>query len=154
MPRGTITERLKITLQNILVHHSWLLEWSSHPYLERWIPVNLHATTENSSLSTLLDFIIKKTSSLSFSPSLASSYLFERCLRLGVTSTFSVCLPLDESLHVFPNCKSLWIKTSAKWLNVNLTININSIWMQWMGFCAVLCYIPSFKTNPKTPNIS
>ncbi len=26
MPRGTITERLKITLQNILFHHSWLLE--------------------------------------------------------------------------------------------------------------------------------
>ncbi len=29
-----------------------------HP--KRWIPVNLQATTENSSLSTLLDFIIKK----------------------------------------------------------------------------------------------
>ncbi len=39
--------------------------------------------------------------SLSFSPSLASLYLFEQCLRLGVTSTSSVC-----SLYVFPNCKS------------------------------------------------
>ncbi len=32
----------------------------------------------------------------------------------------SVCLLLqDESLYVFPNCKSLWIKASAKLLNVN-----------------------------------
>ncbi len=29
--RGTITDRLKITLQNILVHRSWLLEWTSPP---------------------------------------------------------------------------------------------------------------------------
>ncbi len=36
---------------------------------------------------------LKNTSfSLSFSPSLVSWYLFEPCLRLGVTSTFSVCL--------------------------------------------------------------
>ncbi len=43
------------------------------------------------------------------------------CLRLGVTNTSSVWLPLqDESLYVFPNCKSLWIKESAKWLNVNV----------------------------------
>ncbi len=34
----------------------------------------------------------KKKLSLLFSPSLASLYLFEQCLRLGVTSTFSVCL--------------------------------------------------------------
>ncbi len=33
-------------------------------------------------------------------------------------STSSVWLPLqDESLYVLPNCKSLWIKASAKWLN-------------------------------------
>ncbi len=96
------------------------------PHPERWIPVKFHATTENSSLSTLLDFIIKKKKktlpfsisssfSLSFSPSLASLYFFEQCLRLGVMGTSSVCLPLqDESLYVFPNCKSLWIKASAK----------------------------------------
>ncbi len=39
--------------------------------------------------------ILKSSSfSLSFPPSLASLYLFEQCLRLGVTSTSSVCLPL------------------------------------------------------------
>ncbi len=64
----------------------------------------------------------KKSFPLSFSPSLASLYLFEQWLRLGVTSTSSVWLPLqDESLYVFPNCKSLWIKASAKWLNVNVS---------------------------------
>ncbi len=53
--------------------------------------------------------------SLSFSPSLASLYLLEQCLRLGIMSTSSLCLPLqDESLYVFSNCKLLWIKTSAK----------------------------------------
>ncbi len=58
--------------------------------------------------------------SLSFSPSLASLNLFEQCLRRGVMSTSSVCLPLqDELLYVFPNCNSLWMKVSAKWLNVN-----------------------------------
>ncbi len=41
-------------------------------------------------------FTFSKSSSLSlsFSPSLASLYLFEQCLRLGVTSTSSVGLPL------------------------------------------------------------
>ncbi len=34
--------------------------------------------------------------SLSFSPSLASLYLFEQCLRLGVIGTSSVCLPLQD----------------------------------------------------------
>ncbi len=83
--------------------------WNDLPTLiqECWIPVNLQATTENSSLSTLLDFIIKKKKkkkripslflsssfSLSFSPSLASLYLFEQCLRLGVrVLPLSVCL--------------------------------------------------------------
>ncbi len=66
----------------------------------------------------------KKPFPLSFSPSLASLYLFEQWLRLGVTSTSSVWLPLqDESLYVFPNCKSLWIKASAKWLNVNVNVS-------------------------------
>ncbi len=69
----------------------------------------------------------KKPFPLSFSPSLASLYLFEQWLRLGVTSTSSVWLPLqDESLYVFPNCKSLWIKVSAKWLNVNVNVNCPS----------------------------
>ncbi len=30
----------KITFQNIFVHCSWLVEWSSHPYPECWIPDN------------------------------------------------------------------------------------------------------------------
>ncbi len=112
MPRGTITERLKITLQNILVHRSWLVEWSSHPHPECWIPVNLQATTENSSLSTLLDFIIKKniikkksfpfsissSFSLSFSPSLASMYLFELLVTEGLNS--EALFPPEKCLSI------------------------------------------------------
>ncbi len=47
-PRGTITERHKITFQNIFVHRSWLVEWSSHPHQESWMPDNFQATAENS----------------------------------------------------------------------------------------------------------
>ncbi len=50
------------------------------------------------SLSKIWLFTFSKSlsSSLSFSPSLASLYLFEQCLRLGVTSTSSICLPLQD----------------------------------------------------------
>ncbi len=41
-------------------------------------------------------FTFSKSSSLSFSPSLASLYLFDQCLRLGVRGTSSVCLPLQD----------------------------------------------------------
>ncbi len=91
----------------------------------------------------------KKTFSFSFSlfiPSLASLYLFEQCLRLGVTSTSSVWLPLqDESLYVFPDCKSLWIKAYAKLLNVNVnvpwryfkfpSVNISKLRLNWLVIC-------------------
>ncbi len=65
-----------------------------------WIPVNLQATNENSSLSTLLDFILNVKKNIYifnlflFIPSIASLYLFEQCLRLSIMSTSSVCLPL------------------------------------------------------------
>ncbi len=71
-------------------------------------PIRNTTTTENSSLSTLLDYIKNKNKkksltfsksssfSLYFSPSLASLYLFEQCLRLGVIGTSSVCLPLQD----------------------------------------------------------
>ncbi len=74
----------QITLQNILVHRSWPVEWSSHPHPECWIPVNFQATIENSSLSTLLDYKKKKKKNFTFSlfffhlslfPLLACTYL-------------------------------------------------------------------------------
>ncbi len=43
----------------------------------------------------------------------------EQCLEICITSTSFECLPLyNVSLIVFLNCKSLWIKASAKWINV------------------------------------
>ncbi len=45
----------------------------------------------------------------------------EQCLELCITSTSCVCLPLYiASLIAFLNCKSLWIKASAKWVNVSV----------------------------------
>ncbi len=43
----------------------------------------------------------------------------EQWLEICITITSCVCLPLyNVSLIVFLNCKSLWIKASAKWINV------------------------------------
>ncbi len=49
--------------QNHFPEHSlslFLAGGMTPPHPDSWIPVNLQATTENSSLSTLLDFILKK----------------------------------------------------------------------------------------------
>ncbi len=47
---------------------------------------------------------------------------FEQFLEICITSTSCDRLPLyNVSLIVFLNCKSLWIKASAKWINVNVT---------------------------------
>ncbi len=51
----------------------------------------------------------------------------EQCLEMCITSTSFVCLPLYiVSVIVFLNCKSLWIKASAKWINVNLPMLNNT----------------------------
>ncbi len=84
----------QITLQNILVHHpGW---WMILPPLSGMLdPCQSSSNNWNSSLSTLLDFIINKYKyfpffyififSLPFSPSLASLYLFEQCLKGAFT---------------------------------------------------------------------
>ncbi len=60
----------------------------------------------------------KKTPLLSLlSLSLSSYFCSEQCLKCCMTSNSSDCLPLySVSLIVFLNCKSLWIKASAKLL--------------------------------------
>ncbi len=73
------------------VDRSWLVEWNSHPHPE-------------CSISHRLARICS-----------------EQCLENCITSTSYVCLPLYNVLFiVFLNCKSLWIKASAKWINVNV----------------------------------
>ncbi len=59
------SQRHKIILQNVFIHRSWLVEWTSHPYPECWIPDNFKETPENSSLPSSLDSK-KKTLALSF----------------------------------------------------------------------------------------
>ncbi len=68
---GTSTERHKITFQNFFIHRSWLVEWTSHPYPECWIPDNFQATPENSSLSSPFD---KKNAFSFLNLSLSSLY--------------------------------------------------------------------------------
>ncbi len=73
------------------------------PHPECWIPVNLQATTENSSLSTLLDFIIKNKNKslfqnlhlslyLSLLPLLACTYLNNAWDLVLLAHPLSVCL--------------------------------------------------------------
>ncbi len=101
------------------------------PHLECWIPDNSQAAPENSSLTSSLDLILKKIKqpSLSFLTialfPLTSHCLarirFEPSLDICITSTSYFCLPLyNVSLIVFLNCKSLWIKAAAKWIDVNV----------------------------------
>ncbi len=76
-------------------------------------------TPENSSLPSSLDFcfvIRKKTPcSLSLTSHCVACFCSEQCLKCCMTSTSCVRLPLyNISLIVFLNCKSLWIKASAK----------------------------------------
>ncbi len=92
----------------------WWNNLPTHIRNAGWIPVNFPATTETHLFSALTwlhpKLVLKKKKKkkkkpfpLSFSPSLASLYLFEQWLRLGVTRTSSVWLPLqDESLYVLP----------------------------------------------------
>ncbi len=107
-----------------------MVEYSSHPYPECWIPVNFQATTENSSLSALLDFILKKKKKknlslyLSLLPLLACTYLNNDWDLVLRALPLSDCLFMMNRFMYSPNCKSLWIKASAKWLNVNVNVNV------------------------------
>ncbi len=96
----------KITLQNILVHRSWLVEGPFYPYPDRWIPVNLQATTENSSLSTLLELNLSLY--LSLLPLLACTYLKNawdlvlRTLVFGFIDLLSVWTIEIKAIIFFP----------------------------------------------------
>ncbi len=93
------------------------------PHPECWVPDNFQATPENSSHPSSHDFCFffikqKHLCSLSLTSPIFCS---EGCLKCCITSTSCDCLPLyNVSLIVFPNCKSLWIKVSAKGINVNV----------------------------------
>ncbi len=82
------------------LHRSWPVEWSSHPHPDRWIPVKFQATTENLSLSTLLDYL-KKTKKTLFSklslylsllPLLACTYLNNAWDLVSLALPLYVCL--------------------------------------------------------------
>ncbi len=59
-----------------------------------------HTTSTHKKIKKRFTFSKSSSFSLSFSPSLASLYLFEQCLRLGVASTSSVCLfKINHFMH-------------------------------------------------------
>ncbi len=75
-----------------------------------------------------LHLIFKKKKTFTLVP-LTSHCLARICseqwVEIWITSTSCVCLPLyNVSLIVFLNCKSLWIKVSAKWINVNAQVSL------------------------------
>ncbi len=68
-----------------------------------------------------------------------------------MTSTSCYCLPLyNVSLIVFLNCKSLWIKASAKWINVNVLLH-NKI---FFVFKVVAYWLESHTRNRKVAGSS
>ncbi len=77
-------------------------------------------------ISSVLTWLLKKTKhvcSLSLTSPCLASFCSEQFLKCCMTSTPCDCLPLyNVSLIVFLNCKSLWIKASAKWINVNVNV--------------------------------
>ncbi len=77
------------TLLYIYSAPSSTLDWTIHYCIA---PFGQNHTT----VHCIILYCITISSSLSLSPSLASLYLFEQFLRLGVTSTSSVCLSLQD----------------------------------------------------------
>ncbi len=63
------------------------------PSSNNWKLISFNTTWLNPKLKKINN---NNNLSLSFSPSLASLYLFEQCLRLGVMGTSSVCLSLQD----------------------------------------------------------
>ncbi len=99
------------------------------PLLHLVYPFGHQVSTENSSFPSSLDFIIKKNllflnfALFSLNSHRLARICSEQCLEICITSTSYVCLPLyNVMLIVFLNCKSLWIKASAKWINVNVNL--------------------------------
>jgi len=116
---GTITKRHKITLQNILIHSSLQLEWSPLPNPECRIPDNIQKSSENLSLPWALNLIKICFPLITFLfldslPCLAYATLSDVWNCILSTSCF-VCLFMIVLI-----CKLLWIKSSAKWLNVKV----------------------------------
>ncbi len=88
-------------------------------YSQVWWPIlgirALHLPTQVKKTTTK-----KHLCSLFLTSHCLASFYSEQCLKFCIPSTSCDCLPLyNVSLIVFLNCKSLWIKVPAKWINVN-----------------------------------
>ncbi len=76
---------------------------------------------------SLSDFILKKENKIRnvyifFNLTLSSLYLLNNVWKLVLRALpVTICLFKMNRL-MYPNCKSLWIKVSAKWINVNINV--------------------------------
>ncbi len=100
--------------------------WNDLPPLS-WMLNNWQFSSDTWKLiSSVFTWLLKKTKhvfSLSLTSPCLASFCSEQCLKCCMTSTPCDCLPLyNVSLIVFLNCKSPWIKASAKWINVNVNV--------------------------------
>ncbi len=89
---------------------------SKHP--KRWAVDNDRQTHKQATVATSLPYDTPSTLHIHPGAEIVISRI-DYFPGICITSTSCVCLPLyNVSLIVFLNCKSLWIKASAKWINV------------------------------------
>ncbi len=87
-------------------------------------------------LSSVITWLHKKKKnylrSLSLTYPCLASICSEQCLERCMTSTSYVRLPFYNVLRiVLLNIKSLWIKASAKWININVRLIIINLPKKW-----------------------
>ncbi len=123
VPSQRVTKSLSRTFSFTVP--GWWNEFPT-PIRNAEFPNNSQATPENSSSIITWHLLLKKRilCSVSLISPCPASFCSEQCLTCCITSTSRVCLPFyNVSLIVFLNCKSLWIKASAKWININVNKN-------------------------------
>ncbi len=96
-PRGAITERHKITFQSVFIHRPWLVEWTSHPHPECWVPDNFQKLISSIFTWLLLLHNKKQNKKLSCSLFLTShclaSFCSDQCLTFVLQALpVTVCL--------------------------------------------------------------
>ncbi len=110
-PRGAITERHKITFQNVFIHRSWGVEWNPTP-LRNAESLTISSATWKLTSSVITWLHLKKKTLLSFlnlalfplTSHCLARICSEQCLEICITSTSCVCLPLyNVLLYCIPN---------------------------------------------------
>ncbi len=131
--------------------------WSRTDYISGAYATKMVAISSPAAAITWLNHKLKNKIKtiylyLSLLPLLLRTYL-NNVWDLVLTSTSSVCLFEMYSLYVFPNCKSLRIKASAKRLNLNYSslqshviLQKSFFWFQLVAFLIICKNLKIIKT--------